>query len=86
MTGLVGEAGQFCLPDGEWFCVQCTSAGAAMDEQIAFTEQSDVNETAATKPFVEAQNVTRGHDEDGISTVQSNTRSVCASGEGESGT
>ena len=31
MTGLVGEAGQFCLPDGEWFCVQCTSAGAAMD-------------------------------------------------------
>lgn len=24
-TGLLGDAGQFCIPDGEWFCTYCTS-------------------------------------------------------------
>ena len=82
----MGEAGQFCLPDGEWFCVQCTSASAMIDEQIVFAETNNVNEAASTKPSVESQYLTHGRDEERIGIVQSNSSSVCAVGEGESST
>ena len=53
--GLVGDAGQFCLPDGDWFCVQCTSAAATIDEQLISEEGGDTNEAivASAVPIVE---------------------------------
>ena len=55
--GLVGEAGQYSLPDGEWFCVQCTSIIAEQPQQ-----QQIVNETLFEAKRVEmvTENVVSG--------------------------
>ena len=39
-TGLLGDAGQFCIPDGEWFCTYCTSNN---DDNHVMTNNDEID-------------------------------------------
>lgn len=72
------------MPDGEWFCVQCTSAAATIDEQIISVEGSDINEAVAASamPRVELQYPPEIRGDEGISSVQPSSSVI---GEDETG-
>lgn len=53
-VGLVGDAGQFVMPEGEWLCCACSCSGDVDYEAAVMNEASVMNAAAAILPSVAA--------------------------------